>query len=211
MNRFDNLAKQILTEMAFGLGAGGVNMSIKEIMDLIVEKDQEGGNRIIPISFTSVTIPKVRKTGFPFVNLYKVTQTVSELTEYEKTVNRELEKQGAEGDFKAQASNVVGERLSRSVAISKRGLPLLMFNQTQIKQSTSLFVARESSGELHYVDKEEAKTYLIGSAPSTPLQWRTYGIDKLVGLRIDGKEIVNSEIDSDKLEVFEFVKDKLKS
>lgn len=209
---YERIINKPLNEMAFGLGSGGVSMSIKDIMDLIIEKDGEGGNRVIPISFTSVTVPKVRKTGFPYASLYKITQTVAELTDYEKAVNRDLQKQGAEGDFKAQSSSVVGERLSRSVGISKRGLPLLMLNQTQIEKSTSLFVVREQSGELHYIDKEEAKAYLVGSAPSaTAVQWRTYGIDKLVGLRVDGKEIVNSEIDSDKVQVFDFVRDRLKS
>lgn len=203
--------KKFLQEMAFGLGSGGESMTIQEIMDFIIEKETKGGNRIIPISFTSVTIPKYRKTGFPFASLYKITQTVAELTDYEKKVNRELVKQGGEGNFEAQSSSVVAERLSRSVGISKRGLPLLMFDQTQIEKSTSLFVVRENSGELHYIEKEEAKSYLSPSSGYSPLQWRTYGIDKLVGLRVDGREIVNSDIDSDKMEVFNFVRDRLKS
>ena len=203
--------KKYLQEMAFGLGSGGQEMTIQEIMDFIVETETRGGDRIIPISFTSVTIPKYRKTGFPFASLYKITQTVAELTDYEKKMNREIVKQGGEGNFEAQSSSVVAERISRSIGISKRGLPLLMFDQTQINQSTSLFVVREKSGEIHYIEKDEAKNYLIPSSGSAPLKWRTYGIDKLVGLRVDGREIINSEIDSDKMEIFNFVRDRLKS
>lgn len=213
-NIYNGILKTTLNEMAFGLGAGGTSMTIQEIMDFVASKDEEGGNRVIPMSLTTVTEPRVRKTGFPYKNLYKITQTVVELTDYEKKVNRELRKQGEEGEFTAQSSSVVGERISRSVGISKRGLPLLMFDQTQIEQSTSLFVVREQSGEIHYIDKEDAKQYMPPPSPSatgTSVKWRTYGFDKIVGLRIDGREILNSEIDSDKTQIFDFVKDRLKS
>jgi hypothetical protein len=213
-NIYNGILKTTLNEMAFGLGAGGTTMTIQEIMDFVASKDEEGGNRVIPMSFTSITEPRVRKTGFPYKNLYKVTQTVVELTDYEKKVNRELKKQGEEGEFTAQSSSVVKERISRSIGISKRDLPLLMFDQTQIEQSTSLFVVREQSGEIHYIDKEDAKQYMPPPSPSatgTSVKWRTYGLDKIVGLRIDGREILNSEIDSDKTQIFDFVKDRLKS
>jgi hypothetical protein len=207
----ESIYSNVLKEMAFGLGSGGELMGIQDIMSFIAEKDSSGGDRVIPISFTAITTPKYRKTGFPYAKMYKITQTVAELTSYEKKVNREISKQGGDGDFEAQSSSVVGERISRSVGISKRGLPVLMFDQTQIEKSTSLFVVMESSGDLHYIEKEEAVKYLSPSSVSSPLQWRTYGIDKLVGLRVDGREIINSDIDSEKMEIFNFVRDRLKS
>lgn len=209
-------------EMAFGLGRENASaMTIKEIMDLVVQKDSESEKRAIPFSFTSITMPKVYKKSppegkeiMPYKTLYKVTQTVAELTDYEKEVNRQLTKQGEEADFQRQGSSVIGERLSRSVGISKKGLPVLILNTTYIKPSTSLFVGRGQDGQLSYVEKEEARKYMYPPSTSpqgTDVKWRNYGFDKLVGLRVDKQEILNSEIDDDKKEVFEFVKDQLKS
>jgi hypothetical protein len=200
-------------EMAFGLGSGGVSMGIKQIMDLIIKKDTEGKNREIPFSFTSVTVPKIRKTGFPYKSLYKITQTVARLGDYKKFVNRELEKKGEGETYEPGESNVIAQRLSRSVGISKRGLPVLCMDITYIESATSIFVVREQSGEIHKIEKEEAKQYLIPSSSGpagTSIKFRTYGFDKLVGLRIDNQEIVNSEIDSDKTEVFNYVRGELK-
>ena len=138
---------------------------------------------------------------------------MAQIGEYEKNVNNRLKAQGEEQDFKAQASNVIGERLSRSVAISKRGLPLLMFDSPYTKSATSIYLVRDNIGRLKEISEEEAKKYMPAPRPShtgTGVKWRTYGIDKLVGIRVDNQEIINTDIDDDKIEVYEMVKDRLK-
>jgi hypothetical protein len=208
MNKDQTLLESLYVEMAYGFAEGSKPMSIQQMMDHVKQMDEQKSNTTIPFSFTSITNPKYYKKQFPFQQLYKVTQTVGELGEYQKEVNRQLTQRGDEGDFEAGASSVVGERISRSVGISKRGLPVLMFNNNLIQNNVSLYVIRDNDGNLKEISKDEATGYMYppsGGKFDTNVKWRTYGFDKMVGLRVGGTEMVNTDIDEDKMEVFDFI------
>jgi hypothetical protein len=208
----ENLYSQIYNEMAFGLGAGGTPMSIQQIMDLVVNKNKTEGNREIPFSFTSVTTPKFYKKQCSYQTIYKITQTVASLGSYGRKLNRELEKRGEE-PVEVGARKAVENRISRNVGISIKGNPLLLFDITYIQATTSIFVVREQSGEIHKIEKEEAKKLLYpASAPNVVgMKERNYAFSSLVGLKIDKQEIVNTDVPEDKMEVFNYVKSELKS
>jgi hypothetical protein len=214
MNKDRIILENIYMEMAYGFAEGSIPMDIKGMMDFVIKADKEKPNTTIPFSFTAVTTPRKYEKQFPHQQLYKITQTIGELGEYQKEVNRQLTKRGDEGDFEAQSSNTVGERLSRSVGISKRGLSLIMFNSNLIKNNVTFYVIRDNQGNLKEIDKEEAKQYMYPSSGGkfeTDVKWRTYGFDKMVGLRVNKQEMINTEIDDDKMEVFDFIGHKLRA
>jgi hypothetical protein len=215
MNKRDQLIlEHIYLEMAYGFAEGSVAMDIRGMMDAVVQADKEKPNTTIPFSFTSITTPRKYEKQFPHNQLYKVTQTNGELGEYQKEVNRQLAARGDDANFEAGASNTVGERISISVGISKRGLPLLMFNSNLVTNTVSFYVIRDNHGKLQEIDKEEAKQYMYPSSGGkfeTNVKWRTYGFDKMVGLRVNKQEMINTDIDDDKMEVFDFIGSKLRA
>jgi len=208
------ILENLYMEMAYGFAEGSKPMDIKGMMDFVIQADKEKPNTTIPFSFTSITLPRKYEKQFPHKQLYKVTQTNGELGEYQKEVNRQLTQRGEEGNFEAGASNTVGEYLSRSVGISKKGLPLLMFNSNLVKNTVSFFVIRDNQGNLKEIDKEEAKQYMYPSSGGkfdTNVKWRTYGFDKIVGLRVNKQEMINTDIGDDQMEVFDFIGHKLRA
>jgi hypothetical protein len=213
----EGLYTNIYNEMAFGMGAGGKQMSKEQIIDFIVHKNKNQGQKEIQISYTSITAPKVLKRQIPqhYSTLYKVTQTTGRLGNYEKIVNRELEKQGAEPDFKAQSNSRIKERLSQNIGITTSDNPVLILDVTRLSSNTSIFVVKTNTGELQEIPKEEAKTFLAGSSSSIPKEgqanYRMIGLDNIVAFRVENEEIVNSSIPEDRVQVFNYIKDKLKS
>jgi hypothetical protein len=213
----ENLYTNIYNEMAYGMGAGGRPMSTQEIIEFIVHKNQTQGNKEIQISYTSITTPKLLKRQMPpdVETLYKVTQTVGRLGNYEKIVNREREKAGEEPDFKAQSNSRLKERLSQNIGITTTDKPVLLLDLTWLKSGTSIFVVKSKDGQLHEASREEIQGYIAPSSGGPPqtgqANFRSIGLDNIVGFRIENQEIVNSTMPEDRIEVFNFVKDKLKS
>lgn len=215
MKRSDSIIlENLYVEMAYGFSEGSRPMNISQIMDFVIQNDKKRGNKTEPFSFTSITNPAVYKKTFPYKNLYKVTQTTGELGEYQKEVNRQLVQRGEEGNFEAGAARTIKQIISPSVAITTRDNPVLRFNSNFVKNTVSLYVLRDNDGSLREISKEEAQKYMrpsSGGKFDTNVKWRTYGFDKMVGLRIGGTEIVNTEIDEDKMEVFDFGGHQLRS
>lgn len=139
---------------------------------------------------------------------------MGELGEYQKEVNRQLVQRGEEGNFVAGAASSLKEIISRSVAITTTGLPVLRFNSNLISNIVSLFVIRDNNGSLKEISKADATELMrptSGGKSGTDVKWRTYGFDKMVGLRVNKEEILNTEIDDDKMEVFDFIGYKLRA
>jgi hypothetical protein len=206
-----------IMEMAYGLGSGGQSMSADQIIEKIVNINKVQGDKEYPISYTSITTPRVLKRQLPpdIETLYKVTQTVGRLGSYEKIVNREKEKAGGEADFKAQSNSRIAERLSQNVGITTKGNKVLILDLTWLKSGTSIFIVKTKDGQLHEVSRDDIQGYIAPSSGGPPQEgqanYRMIGLDNIVGFRLEGHEIVNSSIPEDRVEVFNFVKDKLKS
>ena len=201
---------RIYNEMAYGLGAGGTQMTIQQIMDLVIHKNQTDGKRETPISFTSVTdyAKRMYKKQSNFKTMYKVSQTVASLGDYKTKLNRDLVKQGEDPVDEVGARKAVMQRLSQNIGVSTRGNPLLMFSIAHSKPS--IHVAREQNGELHVIGKEEFDRLKYPSKPNERKEYH-YAISSLVAVKIGGQEIINTETPEDKMEVFNFVRDQLKS
>ena len=208
----ESLYTQIYNEMAYGLGAGGTPMSTQQIMDLVVHKNQTEGNRETPISMTYVVdYPKsFYKKLCSYQNLYKVTQTIATLGQYKAKLNRELVKVGDEPVEEVGVRKAVRERLSQNVGISTTGKPLLCFSVTQVQGSTNAFVAREQNGQLVTIEKDEFYRLRYPIKPN-PIKEINPAISSIVGLKVGGQEILNTDVPEDKMEVFNLVRNQLKS
>lgn len=220
MKKFDILTSKILREMAYGLGGSGEQLSKDELIKYIMELDKIGRGTM-NISFTSITIPKFRKTGFPYKNLYKVKQTTGKIgTDYQAGVNRQREKEGVEGEFKAQSSSVIKERLSPSVGITFKGNAVLIYKPASDASNTSnqsFYFAETQDGQIQEVEKETIKPFLPSYVPpqsqgvEKTITYLTYSFSNIIGMKIEGKDHAITDIDPIKRQIFEMVQDRLKS
>lgn len=212
--KFNTLVESLLNDMAYGLG-NYTPITQQEFIDLIIDFDNSKiGAK--PISFTSVTEPLYKKTGFPYQKLFKVGQTAGMIgTDYGANVNAQRGREDKEQDFKAQASKTIKEYLSHSVAVTHKGNVVLRYRP--LNPQPSYFIAQTNEGQFEEVSPEEAKKYLYPVAPAInqgldkQIDHRTYGFDKMVATAFQGKEYLISDIDPLRKSVFDIVKDKLKS
>ena len=213
-NQFDVLTEALLKDMAYGLG-NYTPITRQEFIDLIIDFDNSKiGAK--PISFTSVTEPLYKKTGFPYQRLFKVGQTAGMIgTDYGANVNAQRGREDKAQDFKAQASKTIKEYLSHSVAVTHKDNIVLRYRP--LNPQPSYFVVQTNVGQLQEVPSEDIIGYLYPVAPAVnqgldkQIDHRTYGFDKMVSSSFQGKEYLISDIDPLRKSVFDIVRDKLKS
>lgn len=214
IDNFNELIKQLnITEMAYGLG-NFEPITLDEFVTLITDYDDSNAGAK-PISFTSVTNPVYRKTGFPYAKLYKVGQSAGMVgTDYEANVNAQREREGKEADFVKQQTSKVKEWVSKSIGITNTGLKVIKYRPLASKPS--YWVIQTKDGELKEISKEEASKYLPEYSGTTSqgventVEYRLYGLDKLIAVSFEKKEYVISDADPARVKVFEVVQDKLK-
>lgn len=203
-----------LTEMAYGLG-NFEPITSQQLLDLIMDFDAAKlGAR--PISFTSVTNPVYRKTGFPYTKLYKVGQTAGMVGfDYEANVNAQREREGKPADFVKQEISRVKEWLSPSIGVTNTGLTVIKYRP--LNPQPSYWVVQENSGNLKEISGDEAKKYMSSYSGASSqgvdnaIAYRLYGIDKIVAVSFQKKEYIVIDADPERVKVFELVQDKLKS
>lgn len=215
MNKFKfDIAFETIMEMAFGLGSG-TSITQDQFTQKVIDFDNsKAGTR--PISFTSVTNPVYRKTGFPYKALYKVGQTNGILGfDYQANVNAQREREGKPADFLVQPSKTIKEWLSFSIGITHKGLKVLRYRP--MSSSSSYFVVVNQDDSLAEISKEEAVKFLTPVAVpanqgvENTIDYRTYGFDKIVAVSFLKEENTISDADPVRLQVFNLVKDKLVS
>lgn len=214
INSFNKLTSKLVTEMAYGLN-NFEPLSSEEFVQLIVDFDNSGKGAK-PISFTSITSPAHRKTGFPYRKLFKVGQTNGMIGfDYEANVNAQRERENRPADFVAGGNTKVKEWLSRSIAVTNTGLTALRYRP--LTPAPSYFVVRNADGSLTEVDRETILPFLYAPPASSGqgveelVQYRLYGVDKIIAVSFEKKEYVITDVDPEKIEVFDIVKHKLKS
>jgi hypothetical protein len=213
--KFNDLVEHLnLTEMAYGLGNFDP-VTLEEFINIIMEyDDSKVGAK--PISFTSVTNPVYRKTGFPYAKLYKVGQTAGMIgTDYESNVNAQREREGLDKDFVKQEVSRVKEWLSNSIGITNKDLKVIKYRP--LASRPSYWVVETKEGQLKEVPKEEVAPFL-SERPAVSSQgvedvihYRLYGLDKLIAVSFQGKEYLITDADPTRVKVFELVQNKLKS
>ena len=212
--QFNALFEQILDDMAFGLGTGTPITQDEFVQKVIDFDNSKTGTR--PISFTSVTSPVYRKTGFPYKALYKVGQTNGMLGfDYGANVNAQREREGKPADFLVQPSKTIKEWISFSIGITHKGLKVLRYRP--LNPAPSYFVVVDQDGTLKEIEKDEAVKYLTPVSEPTnqgleqAIDYRTYGIDKIVAVSFQKQEHTISDADPERMRVFDIVKGKLKA
>ncbi len=212
LQKFDHLTEELLKDMAWGMT--GTPITQQQFIDKVIEFDNSRvGTR--PITFTSVTEPKT-KANMPYEILFKVGQTNGILGfNYQDNVNAQREREGLDPDFLVQPSKTIREWLSFSIGITHKGLVVLRYRPTN--PAPSYWVVKDVDNNLREIEKEEAVSYLPPVSEPTnqgvekKIVYRTYGIDKIMGITFLGAENIISDADPTRLQVMEIVRGKLRS
>ena len=211
---FDIQYENYLKEMAYGLGAGSAPVTIEQFLDVIKRFDN-ANKGAQPISFTSVTTPQYRKTGFLYSKLFKVGQTNGLLgNDYEANVNAQREREGKPADFVKQQTSNVKEWLSASVGITNTGLTVIKYRP--LNPLPSHWVVEDLKGNLKVVEPEEVTPFLyvpktLSQGVDKTVEYRLYGADKIVAANFQKAEYTITNVNPVFKSVFELVKGSLKT
>lgn len=215
MNRDQIILEGIYMEMAYGLSGSGEDLTTQELMDHIIALDKMKRGAM-NVSFTAITVPQYRKTGFPYSNLYKVKQVQGQIgDDYGAGVQRIRDREGVEGDFKPLPSSAVKEYLSPSVGISFQNNPVLIYTP-KLVSNPSYFFTRLSNGTIEELDKNEVKPFLRDYKPSErqgtddKKHRINYKFDGIAGMKIEGKDYKVIDNEPLKQEIFDMVRERLK-
>jgi hypothetical protein len=216
MNKDQIILESIYMEMAYGLSGTGEAITKKELVEHILALDKMKRG-VMNVSFTAVTIPQFRKTGFPYKNLYKIKQVQGQIGyDYGSSVNKQREREGNEEIFIPQPSKSVRDYLSPSIGITFRGNYVIRYKPKLIS-NPSYFFAETRDGEIKEVDKEEVRPFIPEYKPSgiqgveKTVSHLDYGIDGIVGIKIEGKDHIIEDADPIKKHIFELAQDRMKS
>jgi len=143
----------------------------------------------MPIAFSALTLPKVRKTGNPFASIRKLSK-VQAFTgaDYERSVQRQETREGNQASFVAQA-RTWGERISPALVSNKGKLYLV----AQIQRTRKPVYLTEQNGLLVVTPKEKVAPYLAPVSFSAQpvakeIVYRNYALENITALSINGEQ-----------------------
>ena len=187
-----------LSEMSFGRGLGATNILLKDFIGKVAELDSRG---VVPFSFTSITEPKLKKTGNPYNKVYKVSQVNVLLgVDYEAQKNKELEKQGLPATFVA-GPRAWGEHFTNSIVVHN-GKYYLVVN---IQGSHSTYINVKEDGNFEILDKTSVQPFLPSSSTSDN-KYHTYSFNSIVSGTLDKQEYVIEDVDQARKDILVFLK-----
>lgn len=221
-SNFNVLTEKLLWEMSYGI-SNGEAVTLEEFKDILISfAESKVGAQ--PISLTAVTTMRVAaKHNMPYKALYKVGQTAGMIsTNYQQSVNAQRAREGLPTDFVPKENKKIARWIAYPVlAVTTTGLEVMIYKPQNPRPSH--WVAEEQDGSLKEISEQEAKKYIYEPPAYTStqgtekqIQYRMYGLDKLIGTTFMGKDyqVIRSSPtpdDQKRLEVLNLVKDKLQS
>jgi len=195
-------------EMAFGMDTFADSITQEQLVEKIREADKTGAT---PISITAVTIPQQKKGGNIFLPIYKVSQINGMINaDYERSVNRQREREGQEGGFKRGTG--WGEHETPSLVRGKNGLSIAI-QPTQrsgtSKKRTPIYVGTQG-GNFKVLTPDEWSPFVYTQKPedtatsqgvNKPVIYRRVLVSNIAGITIGGKEYAIEDLDPLKQEV----------
>lgn len=147
-----------------------------------------------PVSFLAFVQPKFRKTGNPFSDIRKLS-TVNAFTgaDYEKSVNRQLDREGkTQLEFHA-AERQWGERISPTLVQNNGKLYLVAQIQ---KTGEPVYFARSGNGFFQSIAKAAIEQFLPpvrhaeNQGTDKEIVYRNYALENIVAFRGLGEDLV---------------------
>ena len=197
-------AYEMVYERTYGMAVGAKEITADQIVEEIKKAEQQGAK---PISITAVTIPQQSKKN-PLFPIYKVSRMNGMIgADYERSVNRQREREEGTPDFQRQSG--WGEHVSTSLIQGANGLSVQIQPSPNAKPQPSVFVTG-AGGQFRIITPEEKETYI--KTPSEEGTAKQQGVERAVVLRrvlinniagivISGVESIVSTLDSTKKEV----------
>lgn len=143
-----------------------------------------------PVSFSALVIPKFRKTGNPFSEIFKFS-TVNAFTgaDYENSVNRQLAREGKDQlEFHAKERSW-GNRISPALVENHGKLYLV----AQIQRTGHpVYLARKDGGKLAIVAKAAIASFLApithaeNQGTEKEILYRNYGLASIIAMNAKG-------------------------
>lgn len=140
-----------------------------------------------PIAFCAITSAKARKNPYGEIRKVSFVQAFT-ACDYEKSVNRQREREGSAQNFQAEARQW-GERVAPCL-VENKGKSYLVAHVTRAKKP--LFYV-QSAGIWKGIEKAEIASFLYtSSAPKQELEkeviYRNYSLDNIRSISIGGKK-----------------------
>jgi hypothetical protein len=202
---------KLLSEMSYGVSDDAGSMSTAELVDFIKEEEKTGTNTV---SFTFVLKAYERKKQNPFLPMYKVSQVSTILgPDYGAGVNRDRKKVGLEPDYVPQAMKGK-EHVTRTIIKNQSTGALMMAIQPTHTKSPTYIGTDPDTGKLRILDRVEWRPFIRETKPyigpsGVERNFKTYGINGVIGFTANGSDTMIDDVDPLKQEVWDLVKDTL--
>jgi hypothetical protein len=215
MNKDKLILENLYMEMAYGLSGTGEAITKQELIEHIIALDKMKRGTM-NVSFTAVTDARPKKTGFLYKNLYKIKQVQGQIGyNYGSSVNKQRQREGNEEIFIPEPSRSVRDYISTSIGITFRDNYVIRY-KPKLTSNPDYFFAETHNGEIVEVGEEKIKDFLPKNKPSErqgvekTVEHRDYGIDGIMGIKIEGKDHIIEDADPIKKHIFELAKERLK-
>ena len=157
-------------------------INVNQLRDLLANV-----SHAIPIAFSSLTVPKLLKTGNTLGDVSKLSR-VNAFTgaNYERSVQRQQVREGDAPTFEAQTRQW-GERIAPCLVENKGEFYLVA--QIRSTRKPLYFAKRGNFRKL--IDSERVKPFLPKSKPSQPVDkqviYRNYKLSNILSMSINGE------------------------
>ena len=204
-DKLEQIYESKVMEMSYGLDIRAEPITQAQLVDMIKAADARG---TAPISITAVTVPQQRKGGNVYIPIYKVSRINGMIgTHYEKSVNRQREREGSAGDFKRQSG--WGKHETTSLVQGRNGLSIAIQPTPSKGRRESVYVGtqgakfvilpQETWGKFINVTKPQYTADAQGV--DRPVVYRRVRVNNVAGISMGGKEYEISDFDRTKQEV----------
>lgn len=203
MNRekeLELLYEQQVNEMTYGLGMGATAVPLQTVINRIKAVENTGS---IPISVTVVGWYKPKKRANPGVDVYKVSQMNGMIdADYEKSVNRQREREGKVADFERRPSKYdYVSPAFRSLKSDPSKIYLAIQPTPGMKGKSQYVAVDQTSGNTQVISLDQAMewAYVTKYNPQATAQsqglekqreYRIIKLENIAGVTIKGDELM---------------------
>lgn len=192
--------EQQVNEMSYGVGQAAQRVPIQQVVSEIKAVEKTG---TVPISVTVVGKYKPKKRSNPGVDVYKVSQVNGMIdADYERSVNRQREREGSAQDFKRRESwHQYVSPAFRAKKTDPSSLYLAIQPTPGMRGKSKYVAVDPNSGtvevidditamEWAYIQQSSSKKVAQSQGLQRGVEYRLFSLNNIAGVTIKGKELM---------------------